>query len=202
MREPTVYVVDDDPAVRDALVTLIDSVGTRCKHHATAIDFLKHYDSENWGCLITDVCLPGMDGMQLQQTLIDQQLSIPVIAISAHGDIPMAVEMVRKGAVDFLEKPFRNHIMLQRVNEALQLSRQQRENQAQINRIQSLTPREREVFGLLVEGKSNKQVAGQLNLSTRTVEAHRASILRKTQVDSITNLAWSLGKLPGAERTS
>lgn len=194
-----VFIIDDDPAVRDALVTLVESVGLTAECFATADDFLSSYSNETPGCLITDICLPGMDGIQLQQVLQERKINLPLIAMSAHGDIAMAVKMVRRNAIDFIEKPFRNHVMLQRIHEALEIDRQQRLLHAKDDKLRSslslLTPRERQALPLLLDGKSNKIIARELALSPRTVESHRASILKKMDVDSVTALAKQINNI-------
>ncbi len=198
MTEQRVFIIDDDPAVRDALVTLVESVGLIAEDYPSADEFLDRYNRETPGCLITDICLPGMDGLQLQQVLQERDIQLPLIAISAHGDIAMAVKMVRRNAIDFIEKPFRNHIMLQRIHEALDLDRQQRRQRAQEEKLQArlslLTPREKETLNLLLDGKSNKIIAAELSLSPRTVEAHRANILKKMHAESVTALANQINK--------
>lgn len=198
MTDQRVFIIDDDPAVRDALVTLVESVGLVAEDYTSADEFLSSYSEDIPGCLITDICLPGMDGMQLQQVLQERDIQLPLIAISAHGDIAMAVKMVRRNAIDFIEKPFRNHIMLQRIHEALDMDRQQRQQRAEdeeLNaRLNLLTPREVETLQLLLDGKSNKIIAAELSLSPRTVEAHRASILKKMHVESVTALANQVNK--------
>jgi two-component system response regulator FixJ len=195
-----VYIIDDDASVRDALRTLVESVGLEARSFASADEFL---DSD-WqelmpGCVITDICLPGTTGIQLQQELLRRQIDWPIIAMSAHGDIPMAVEMLRRGAIDFIEKPFRNHLMLQRIDEALNRYQQQQEKrqafEAVTARLQNLTPRERDVLPLLLSGESNKHVARLLSLSPRTVEIHRANILKKFEVRSVTELSGLLSVL-------
>lgn len=193
MAPKEVFIIDDDPAVRDALLTLVESVGLHGTCFADADAFLVASPPAYAGCLITDVCLPGTDGVQLQRLLIERGMDMPLIAISAHGDIPMAVEMVRHGAVDFIEKPFRNHVLLERIREALAIAeKRQTEQSARTTlsaRLGSLTPREKDIPPLLIEGASNKLIARQLSLRPRTVETHRANILRKTQTDSVTALA-------------
>ena len=200
MTNQRVFIIDDDPAVRDALVTLVESVGLNAEEFASADAFLTHYNHATPGCLITDICLPGMDGIQLQQVLKERQISLPLIAISAHGDIAMAVKMVRKNAIDFIEKPFRNHVMLQRIHEALEIDKQQRQLRANEEtrraRLDRLTPRERETLTLLLDGKSNKIIARELSISPRTIETHRANILRKMQADSVTALAKQINHDP------
>lgn len=193
-----VFIIDDDPAVKDALVTLVESVGLVAEHFSSADAFLSHYNSDTPGCLITDICLPGMDGIQLQQVLKERGINLPLIAISAHGDIAMAVKMVRENAIDFIEKPFRNHVMLQRIHEALEIDREQRLQSNEVERLQEqldqLTPREKETLNFLLDGKSNKVIARELSISPRTIEAHRANILRKMQAESVTALAKQMNK--------
>lgn len=196
----TVYIVDDDPAVRDALSLLVRSVDLQVQAFADAEQFLPACPNNTQvACLITDIWLPGMDGMALQQALLDRDSALPLIIISAHGDIPMAVEMVRKGALDFIEKPFRNHLILQRIREALQQSRSHHQAIAEQEKLQdrlhSLTPREQQVLELLVQGAPNKRVAQLLDLSPRTVETHRANVLRKMAVRSVTELAHEVTRL-------
>lgn len=192
MNEPCVYIVDDDPGVLDALHTLVDSVGLSVVCCKSANEFLTAYTDSAPSCLITDICLPGMDGMQLQQHLKEYNINLPLIAISAHGDIAMAVEMVRRGAIDFIEKPFRNHVILKRIHEALDYDAERRKEETEHNTIKkslcTLTPRENDILALLLTGLSNKVIAKELNLSPRTVETHRANILKKMNVDSVTNL--------------
>jgi two-component system response regulator FixJ len=197
---PCVFVVDDDGSVRDALQVLVQSAGLSFRGFASAEEFLEHYHPGQPGCLITDVCLPGTDGLCLQQILKERGIAIPIIVISGHGDIPMSVRMIREGALDFLEKPFRNHHMLQRVREALEEDARRRAEArakaAVLERYRSLTPREREIAHLLMEGVPNKVIAAQLDLSTRTVEGHRATILRKMEVRSTATLTQHLMRLP------
>jgi two-component system response regulator FixJ len=188
-----VFIIDDDSAVRDAVATLVESVGLHANCFADADTFLAEYRGGTPGCLISDVCLPGTDGVQLQRILKERRIEIPLIVISAHGDIPMAVEMVRRGAIDFIEKPFRNHVLLERIHEALEKAeRRHREYMADAQQrahLASLTPREKEVLPLLIDGHANKIIARELSLSPRTVETHRANILRKMHADSVTSLA-------------
>src|SRR6056297_965616 len=197
--EQSVFIVDDDDAVRDALGMLVRSIKLKAREFASAEEFLDAYDPDQPGCLITDVCLPGTDGLGLQQILKERNISIPIIVISGHGDIPMSVHMVREGALDFLEKPFKNHHVLQRIREALHHDARRREqarSTADIReRYTSLTPREKQVADLLVEGAPNKVIASRLNLSTRTVEAHRATVMRKMGVRSAPALTLRLMQL-------
>ena len=188
-----VFIIDDDPAVRDALLTLVESVGLKAACFDNADAFLAAYSPGSVGCIVTDVCLPGTDGMTLQAVLAERDIDMPLIAMSAHGDIAMAVEMVRHGAIDFIEKPFRNHTMLARIREAIAIAEQRHERRlAMVDveaRLSTLTPRERDILPELLDGSSSKHIARRLTLSPRTVEAHRANILHKMQVESVTALA-------------
>lgn len=194
--EGTVYVVDDDPAIREAIAVLARSVHLPVREFDSALAFLEAYTPAGPACLVTDVCLPGMDGLELQQVLAERDPGLPVIVVSGHGDIAMAVEMMRRGALDFIEKPFRNHILLERLREALERDaerwRRQRAGLEAAQRLIRLTPRENEVARHLARGESNKQVARAFALSPRTVEAHRANILRKLEVRSVAELATLL----------
>lgn len=188
----TVFVVDDDEAVRDSLALLLRSVELAVATFSSANDFLDSYDPAAPGCLILDVRLPGMSGLELQQRLADDGADLPIVFITGHGDVPMAVRAMRRGAVDFLQKPFSDQELLDRVQQALaeqSQRRQQSESKAEIaQRIRSLTPREHEVMELIVEGLANKVIANRLGTSQRTVEVHRASVMRKMQADSVARL--------------
>jgi two-component system response regulator FixJ len=190
--EPTVFIVDDDEAMRDALDTLIRSVGMSTSLHASAAEFLAAYDPEQPGCLVLDVRMPGMSGLDLQDALAEQGIELPVIIITGHGDIPMAVQAMRAGAVDFLEKPFREQELLHRIHQAIEQdtrTRRDRAGKAEITaRLASLTPREGQVLDLVVAGKPNKAIAGELGLSHKTVEFHRAKIMEKMRADSVAEL--------------
>jgi len=188
----TVFVVDDDEAVRDSLALLLRSVELAVATFSSANEFLDSYDPAAPGCLILDVRLPGMSGLELQQRLADDGADLPIVFITGHGDVPMAVRAMRRGAVDFLQKPFSDQQLLDRVQQALaeqSQRRQQSESKAEIaQRIRSLTPREHEVMELIVEGLANKVIANRLGTSQRTVEVHRASVMRKMQADSVARL--------------
>lgn len=190
--EPVVFVVDDDEAMRDALDTLIKSTGMKTALYASADAFLADYDPQQPGCLVLDVRMPGMNGIELQQTLAEQGISLPVIIITGHGDIPMAVEAMRAGAIDFLEKPFREQDLLHRINQAIEQDAKVRREQARkaeiVARFASLTHREREIMDLVVAGKHNKAIASELRLSHKTVEFHRANIMEKMKADSVAEL--------------
>ncbi|MEQ8768797.1 MAG: response regulator [Planctomycetota bacterium] len=188
-QQSTVFIVDDDLGVLRSLEKLMDSVKLRVETFTSAEDFLESYSSDRAGCLVLDVRMPTMSGMELQERLSQEQIDIPIIFISAHGDVPLAVRAVQRGAIDFLEKPFRSQELLDRVHQALSVDRRRRERQATAEQvaalIATLSPREKEVARYLVEGLTNKEIAAQLGLSRKTVDAHRMRILTKMGVDSV-----------------
>jgi FixJ family two-component response regulator len=189
---PIVYVVDDDEAVRDALGMLFKSIGLVHEAYASALDFLQRYDPGRHSCLIADIRMPGLSGLELQQRLNDQRAEIPVIFITGHGDVPMAVTAMKSGAADFIQKPFRDQDLIDRINQALEKDSSNRAALGERNdirrRLETLTPREREVLDLVVHGKANKVIAGDLKLSQRTVEIHRARVMEKMQASSLAHL--------------
>ena len=191
-RPATVHVVDDDDAVRSSLRLLLKSVGLPTVAHASAHEFLAAWDGDQPGCLVLDVRMPGMSGIELQAELNQRGAIIPVIFISGHGDIPMAVEAIQHGAFDFLQKPFRVQDLIDRVQRALASDAehrqllQQRETLRQ--RFDLLTPREQEVLQLVTQGKANKVMAGDLGVSQRTVEIHRARVMEKMGAQSLAQL--------------
>lgn len=191
-RQPIVFVVDDDEAVRSALRLLLKSVGLTATALPTAQQFLDTYDPLQPGCLVLDVRMPGMSGLELQQQLNLRGAVIPVIFITGHGDVPMAVEAMQQGAFDFLQKPFRDQDLIDRIQKALAKDKQNRaelgERSRNRERFESLTPREREVLALVASGKPNKVMAGDLGLSQRTVEIHRARVMEKMGVSSLAQL--------------
>ncbi len=194
-REPTVpvvHVVDDEADVRDAIGLLIRSMGMRVATHASAGEFFDAYPPDSPGCLVLDVRLPGMSGLEMQAELARRGVHLPVVFISGHGDIPMAVRAVRAGALDFLEKPFSDQALLDCVQRALDRDaelRAERLAQAEVRaRLVRLTPREREVLEHLIQGKVNKIIARELDLSTRTVEIHRARVLHKMGAANVSQL--------------
>lgn len=190
--EPTVFIVDDDDAVRDSLEDLVDSVGLKAEIFASAQEFLAAYDPLRAGCLVLDIRMPGMSGLELQEKLGERQAVLPIIFITGHGDIPMAVEAMRRGAVDFIQKPFRDQDLLDRINSALAQGVGRREDmqeqRAIEERIHSLTRRERQVMEMVVEGKANKVIAIDLGLSQRTVEVHRANVMEKMRTKTLADL--------------
>lgn len=189
---PTVFVVDDDQGVRNSLRFLLKSSGLATRTLPAASEFLAVYKSSQPGCLILDVRMPGMNGIQLQQQLNLRGATIPVIFITGHGDVPMAVEAMQHGAFDFLQKPFRDQDLIDRIQRALERDAKTRATLAQHAamraRLASLTPREREVMMLMTRGKLNKVIAAELGVSQRTVEIHRARVMEKSGVDSLAQL--------------
>jgi FixJ family two-component response regulator len=190
--EQTVFVVDDDAAIRDSMAFLMKSVDLPCQCYASANDFLARYDPAMSGCLVLDIRMPGMSGMDLQQHLNERRSILPIIFITGHGDIPMAVDAMQKGAIDFLQKPFRDQDLLDRINNALESDRAAREELEQVEvlrrRYDSLTSREKEVMQEVVAGKPNKIIAYDLDVSQRTVEIHRSRVMEKMQAKSLAHL--------------
>jgi len=190
--EPTVFVVDDDEAVRKALSLLIKSAGISVESYASAGEFLDGYDPKRPGCLVLDIRMPGMNGLELQEKLVSKQIKIPVIIITGHGDVPTAVRAIKKGVVDFVEKPFDDHIILDRIRMAIEQDNETRRDMAQRAEVESrlalLTPREREVMNLLVAGKASKEIAFEFGLSRKTVDIHRSHIMMKLGLDSLADL--------------
>lgn len=202
-RAPTVFVVDDDEAVRRALKLLLESAGLAVEPFASADEFLAGYDPGRPGCLVLDIRMPGMSGLTLQDHLLARGISIPVIMITGHGDVAMAVGAVKKGAVDFIQKPFDDEVLLERVRHALHVDADQRRENAQKaefdSRLNRLTPREREVLDLLIAGKGNKEIAFDLGLSRKTVDIHRSHVMMKLGVDSLLDVA-RMRYLPRADK--
>jgi FixJ family two-component response regulator len=189
---PTVLVIDDDEAVRSALRLLFRSIGLPVQVFASAQEFLPQYSLDQPGCLVVDVRMPGLSGLELQHELNLRGATIPVIFITGHGDIAMAVEAMQHGAFDFLAKPFRDQDLIDRVQRAMQQDAAHRlefGNCARIReRLESLTPREREVLTLVTSGKANKVMAAELGVSQRTIEIHRARVMEKMQANSLAQL--------------
>lgn len=189
---PTVYIVDDDEAVRESLGLLLESVDQASTGYASATDFLDAYDNDMAGCIVLDIRMPGMNGMELQKKLNELNSILPIIFVTGHGDVPMAVEAMQHGAVDFIQKPYREQDLLDKINQALSLDQQQRsdlkEKQEIIKRIETLTPRESEVMGMMIEGNANKVIAIDLGISQRTVEIHRSRVMEKMNTHSLAHL--------------
>ena len=190
--QPTVFLIDDDPAIRDLLTLFLVRAGLTVESYASARLFLEAYNPDQPGCLVLDVSMPDMSGLELQEALSAKQIHIPIIFITGHGDIPMSVRAIKAGAVDFLEKPFKKEILLARVREALIEDAKTRQGDAEKATIRTrfarLTPREQEVMALVITGKSNKEIAKQLAISHRTVETHRARIMEKMATKSLPEL--------------
>jgi len=203
---PTVFVVDDDEGVRNSLRFLLKSVGLTTRALASASEFLEVYKQNHPGCLVLDVRMPGMSGIELQQQLNLRGATIPVIFITGHGDIPMAVEAMQHGAFDFLQKPFRDQDLIDRIQRALERDGKNRAaltQHAKIReRFESLTPREREVLMLMTRGKPNKVMAAELGVSQRTVEIHRARVMEKSGADSLAQLVRMVMDLEGEQSAS
>lgn len=195
----TVFVVDDDAAVRAALDSLLRSIGLRVNSFDSAGAFLAHARTETPACLILDVRLPGMGGLELQRTLQDMQDRLPVIMITGHGDIPMSVRAMKSGAQDFLTKPFDEEDLLHAVHAALDKDRQRREAELSLQPLQrawqSLTAREHEVLALVLQGRLNKQIAAQLHLSEETIKVHRRHVMQKMGTRSVAELARLMERL-------
>jgi two-component system response regulator FixJ len=197
--EPTVFIVDDSEAMCRSLSMLVETVGLKAKTYSSAEDFLENYDASLSGCLLLDVRMPGMSGLELQYELLERRCSIPVIIITGHGDIQMAVQAIKAGAVDFIEKPFRHQVLLDNIQKAIKLDTQMRSERVLQTECQEklalLTSRERQVFDLLVVGKSNKEIGYKLGISQKTVDFHRANILEKMGVNSVVELVLLTQKL-------
>lgn len=191
-KQPNVFVVDDDQAMRSSLKWLIESVGMRVETYATADEFIQNYYPGRAGCLLLDVRMPGMSGLELQEHFLKHQINIPIIIITGHGDVPMAVRAMKSGAVDFIEKPFNDELLLESIRNALALDTEQRKTQAEraeiATRLANLTPREHEVMEMVTAGKANKEIAQALGVSAKTVEAHRSRVMEKMQADSLADL--------------
>jgi FixJ family two-component response regulator len=190
--DPIVFIVDDDDSVRKALTRLIKSVDLTVETFASADDFLKRDSHNGPACLVLDIRMPGLSGLDLQDELVAAGRTLPIIFVSAHGNIPLSVRAMKAGAVDFIEKPFEDQTLLDAINQSLKKDRQAKLEQAEVREIQrradSLTPREREVFALVVSGKLNKQIAFKLGTSERTIKAHRARVMKKMQAKSLADL--------------
>ena len=194
-----VFVVDDDEPMRKSLQNLIGSVGLRVETFASAPEFLRTKLTDVPGCLVLDVRLPGLSGLDLQKRMVEAGIEIPIIFITGHGDIPMTVQAMKAGAVEFLTKPFRDQDLLDAIQQALDRDRAARKQRTQINelhnRLDSLTPREREVMGLVVAGLLNKQIAGELGTSETTIKIHRHQVMEKMGAGSLAELVRMADRL-------
>lgn len=190
--QQTVFVVEDDEAVRDSLELLLKSDSKPVKTYESAMAFLKDYSDKMAGCIVLDIRMPGMDGMELQKKLNDKHSILPIIFVTGHGDVPMAVDAMKEGAVDFIQKPYREEALLEKIEAALAQDREQRktldEKQEIIRRVKSLTPREREIMDRMIAGQANKVIAIELEISQRTVEIHRSRVMHKMGTHSLAHL--------------
>jgi len=197
--EPTVYLVDDDASVCQSLARLMKAVGYRARAFSSSDEFLRHYRDEGPACLVLDMHLPGMTGLELQRALATAQWSLPIVFITGHGDVPTSVQAMKAGAVEFLTKPFKNEVLLDAIRGSLDRSRValrlDAEARALKARYDSLTSREREVMALVVSGLLNKQVGAELGISEITVKAHRGQVMRKMKADSLPDLVTMAARL-------
>jgi RNA polymerase sigma factor (sigma-70 family) len=194
---PLVLVVDDDPAMRDSIAFLVSSVGYDCRSFTSAEEFLRDWQDDRPACLLVDIRMSGMSGLDLQNRLTQAKSSLGVIFVTGHGDVPMAVRAMRSGAIDFLQKPFNDQLLLERIREAIDVSIATRKVAAERSSVEArlarLTPREREVLDLVVAGKANKQIAAELDISIKTVEVHRHNVMEKMEAASVAELARRVG---------
>ena len=190
--EPTVFIIDDDEAVRDGLKWLVESVGLKVAIYVSAQDFLERYEPGPPGCLLLDIRMPGMSGLALQQVLKSRSFNLPIIILTGHGNVQMAVEAMKAGAFDFIEKPFQNQRLLDRIHDAVDESicrNVDTEKRSEVMRLlELLTPREHQVLNMVVAGETNKAIAYRLDISEKTVEVHRAKVMEKLGAGSLADL--------------
>lgn len=188
----TVFIVDDDPDIRESLQWLIESVGLDVKTFSSANEFLEQYDPEAAGCLVLDVRMPGISGLDLQEMLRKRGCELPIIIVTGYADVPMAVRALKNGALEFLQKPYSEQLLLEHVQRAILRDAENRDainrRQVLLRRLESLTRREREVLDFVVEGLSSKEIAERLDISFKTVETHRAKIMKKMQAKNVPHL--------------
>jgi FixJ family two-component response regulator len=201
---PTVFIVDDDRGMRQSIQDLVESVGLRAESFATGGEFLKRKPTNDPSCLVLDVRLPQMSGLDFQRQLAETGMQIPIIFITAHGDIPMSVRALKSGAVEFLTKPFRDQDLLDAIQEALQRDRATQDQQAEIHDLQerygTLTAREQQVMALVVSGMLNKQIASEIGASEATVKVHRGNVMHKMKAGSVVDLVRIADKLKRSPR--
>jgi len=201
---PTVFIVDDDGGLRQAIHDLVESVGLHAQSFASSEDFLRAKRVNRPSCLVLDVRLPQMSGLDFQKRLAEKGIQIPIIFITAHGDIPMSVRALKSGALEFLTKPFRDQDLLDAIHQALERDRVAQEQQTEIRHLQervgTLTPREQEVMNLVVSGMLNKQIASQIGASEATVKIHRGNVMRKMQAGSVVDLVRMADRLKPLSR--
>lgn len=194
-----VYVVDDDEAVRNSLRLLLDSVDLRCKTYASATEFLGDHNPDQHSCIVADIRMPGLSGLDLQEELNRRTSTIPILFITGHGDVPMAVDAMKSGALDFIQKPFRDQDLLDRIHQALERDEERRADNREVAEVRSrmakLTGREMEVMERVVTGQANKVIALDLGVSQRTVEIHRARVMQKMKARSLAELVRMVGRL-------
>lgn len=204
--EPTVFLVDDEPSARKSFQFLVEAAGLRVEAYASATDFLASYDPQKPGCLVLDVRMPRMSGLELQQRLLDANIRVPIIFVSGHADVGIAATAFRAGAFDFVEKPVHDEDLLQRIQQAIAKdaeSRKQRTHHDEVKRrIGTLTPREREVLDSLVQGKSIKQVASHFSVSVQTAAKHRARVLEKMDVINEVELVYLIHQIDGQDASA
>ena len=196
---PTVFIVDDDRGMRQSIQDLVESVGLRAESFATGGEFLKRKPTNDPSCLVLDVRLPQISGLDFQRQLAETGMQIPIIFVTAHGDVPMSVRALKSGAVEFLTKPFRDQDLLDAIQQALQRDRAERDRQAEIHDLQerygTLTAREQQVMALVVSGMLNKQIASEIGASEATVKIHRGNVMHKMQAGSVVDLVRMSDKL-------
>jgi FixJ family two-component response regulator len=196
---PTVFIIDDDRGMRQSIQDLVESVGLRAESFATGGEFLKRKPTNDPSCLVLDVRLPQMSGLDFQRQLAEAGMQIPIIFVTAHGDVPMSVRALKSGAVEFLTKPFRDQDLLDAIQQALQRDRAERDRQAEIHDLQerygALTAREQQVMALVVSGMLNKQIASEIGASEATVKIHRGNVMHKMQAGSVVDLVRMADKL-------
>jgi FixJ family two-component response regulator len=200
----TVYIVDDDAAIRDSLSWLLESISLPCKAFAGAAEFLAEWDPSVPGCLLLDLRMPGINGLELQEKLSRDGHQIPIIFLSGHGDVPTAVRAMQSGAAEFLTKPFSEHYLLQRVQSALERDLEQRAKRRDMEVLQAryelLTPRERQVLHLVIAGRVNREIAEELSISPKTVELHRSNLMKKMRSDSVAQLTATCMRIEGCRQ--